>query len=144
LIRKSARNGKQAGTGFKAPSLATLRRFSAFNFSKSKSQPEESEGYDIGFEQPLWEDRVRFGATYFHNEITNLIRRNATLSLAYRPRHDGGSEVSLRSISDRFNVRRFTYTDATDDDTGLNCCRPKHRAARNVATARPPPRFQRR
>src|SRR5262249_19497232 len=35
--------------------------------------PETSTGFDIGFEQPLLRDRVSFGATYFHNNINNLI-----------------------------------------------------------------------
>src|SRR3954454_21806224 len=57
------------GTGFKAPSLTQLFvSFPAFNFFANPNlQPEESEGYDFGFEQPLAEDRVHFGATYFHN-----------------------------------------------------------------------------
>lgn len=70
------------GTGFKAPSLTQLFvSFPAFNFFANPDlQPEESEGYDIGFEQPLCDDRFRFGATYFHNDITNLIGPNATFT----------------------------------------------------------------
>ena len=40
--------------------------------------PEESVGYDFGFEQPLFNDRFRFGVTRYHNDITNLINTNAT------------------------------------------------------------------
>ena len=70
------------GTGFKAPSLTQLFvSFPAFNFFANPNlEPEESEGFDIGFEQSLAEERVRFGATYFHNDITNLIAANASFT----------------------------------------------------------------
>jgi vitamin B12 transporter len=35
--------------------------------------PNETRGFDIGFEQPFWGDRVRIGANFFHNELTNII-----------------------------------------------------------------------
>ena len=63
------------GTGFKAPSLNQLFvDFPEFNFFANPNlKPEESQGVDVGFEQPLFNDRLRFGATYFHIDITNLI-----------------------------------------------------------------------
>lgn len=70
------------GTGFKAPTLSQLYQdFPSFNFFANPNlKPEESAGYDVGFEQPVWNDRVRFGATYFHNDITNLIDFNSTFT----------------------------------------------------------------
>jgi len=41
-------------------------------------KPETSVGYDLGFEQTALEKRVQFGATYFHNDIDNLITINDT------------------------------------------------------------------
>jgi vitamin B12 transporter len=124
------------GTGFKAPSLTQLFvSFPEFNFFANPNlQPEESEGYDFGFEQPLWQDRIRFGATYFHNEITNLILPNATftsLENIGRATTDGAEVFVSLSLADRFNLRGdYTYTDATDDATGLELLRrPKHRAS---------------
>lgn len=63
------------GTGFKAPSLNQLFvSFPAFGFFANPNlRPEESFGYDFGFEQGLFDDRVQFGVTYFHNDIDNLI-----------------------------------------------------------------------
>jgi vitamin B12 transporter len=131
------------GTGFKAPSLTQLFvDFPAFNFFANPNlKPEESEGYDFGFEQPLWQDRVRFGVTYFHNEITNLILANATftsLENIGRATAEGVEVFASLAITDRFNLRvDYTYTDATDDDTGLELLRrPKHRASLS-ATWRP-------
>ncbi|HEV2045650.1 MAG TPA: TonB-dependent receptor, partial [Chthoniobacterales bacterium] len=127
------------GTGFKAPSLTQLFvSFPAFNFFANPNlQPEESEGYDFGFEQPLVQDRVRFGATYFHNEIKNLINANATftsLENVGRATTDGAEVFASLSLTDRFKFRAdYTYTDATDDRTGLELLRrPKHRASFNA------------
>ncbi len=66
------------GTGFKAPTLSQLyQSFPAFNFFANPNlRPEESLGYDAGFEQPLG-DRVLVGATYYRNDFTNLINTNA-------------------------------------------------------------------
>ena len=68
------------GTGFKAPTLAELfQNFPSFNFFGNPNlKPETSIGYDLGFEQAAVEKRVRFGATYFHNNIDNLITINDT------------------------------------------------------------------
>jgi len=68
------------GTGFKAPTLAELfQNFPSFNFFGNPNlKPETSIGYDLGFEQAGLDKRVRFGATYFHNNIDNLITINNT------------------------------------------------------------------
>ena len=68
------------GTGFKAPTLAELfQNFPSFNFFGNPNlKPETSIGYDLGFEQAVLEKRVRLGATYFHNNIDNLITINDT------------------------------------------------------------------
>ncbi|MFO0388241.1 MAG: TonB-dependent receptor domain-containing protein [Alphaproteobacteria bacterium] len=61
------------GTGFKAPSLSQL-----FDTSSGNPQlnPEKSKGWDAGFEQPLWDNSVSFGATFFRNNIRQLIGFN--------------------------------------------------------------------
>jgi vitamin B12 transporter len=124
------------GTGFKAPSLTQLFvSFPAFNFFANPDlRPEESEGYDIGFEQPLAGDRVRFGATYFHNDITNLINANATFTSLInvgKATTEGVETFLSVAVTDRFKVRAdYTYTDAVDDTTGLELLRrPKHKAS---------------
>ena len=35
--------------------------------------PEKSFGYDFGFEQGLFKDKLRFGANYFHNDLSNIV-----------------------------------------------------------------------
>ena len=124
------------GTGFKAPSLTQLFvSFPAFNFFANPDlQPEESEGYDFGFEQPLMGERLRFGATYFHNDIKNLINANATftsLENVGQATTQGVETFISVAVTDRFKVRGdYTYTDAVDDTTGLELLRrPKHKAS---------------
>jgi vitamin B12 transporter len=66
------------GSGYKAPVLSQLYdNFPAFNFFGNPAlKPETSLGWDVGFEQRLAGDRVRFGSTYFQNDIRNLIDYN--------------------------------------------------------------------
>jgi vitamin B12 transporter len=124
------------GSAFKAPTLSQLYvDFPAFNFFGNPAlKPEESTGYDIGFEQPVWGGRARFGATYFHNDITNLITSNATFT-SYD--NIGSAETSgveafvFVKLTDRLKVRGdYTYTKAIDATTGLELLRrPRHKAS---------------
>jgi vitamin B12 transporter len=59
------------GTAVKAPTLSQLFDPS---FGNPALQPEETTGWDAGIEQRLFGDRVTAGATYFHNDFTNLIQ----------------------------------------------------------------------
>jgi vitamin B12 transporter len=135
------------GTGFKAPSLTQLFvSFPAFNFFANPDlQPEESEGYDIGFEQPFCDDRFRFGATYFHNDITNLIGPNATFTTLInvgRATTEGVETFASAAITDRFEVRfDYTYTDARDDTTDLELLRRPRNKASLSANWRPTDRL---
>lgn len=122
------------GTGFKAPSLSQLyQNFPDFNFFANPNlKPEESEGYDAGFEQPLFGDRVLFGSTYFHNRITNLITTNDTftsntnIGLATT---EGTESFVTAKITEALAVRAdYTFTRAVDGSTGLELLRrPKEK-----------------
>src|SRR5205814_4586103 len=58
------------GEGFRAPSVDDL----LFpGFGNTALQPERSESYEVGFDQRLWKNRVRFGGTYFHTKFRDLI-----------------------------------------------------------------------
>lgn len=99
------------GTGFKAPSLYQLY---APYYGNADLKPEESTGYDAGFEQELWGGRVTFGATYFHNDITNLISydpatyQNVNISSATT---QGAETFVAVAVTDRIDVRvDYTYT----------------------------------
>ena len=120
------------GTGFKAPSLSELfQNFPDFSFFGNPNlKPEESSGYDAGFEQPLLNDRVRFGSTYFHNSITNLITGTftsyANVNLATT---EGTENFVAARLTDRVAIRAdYTFTRAIDASTGLQLLRrPKQK-----------------
>ena len=123
------------GTGFKAPTLSQLfQNFPPFFFANPNLRPETSLGYDFGVEQSLFEETVRFGATYFRNNIKNLIDSNADFT-SYanvgRARTDGvESFISYQPASSYSARLDYTFTEAFDqtDDTVL-LRRPKHKAS---------------
>jgi vitamin B12 transporter len=131
------------GTGFKAPTLNQLFvSFPAFFFFANPNlKPEESVGYDAGFEQPLFNDRVRFGSTYFHNDITNLIQfvvdpvtfssTNVNIGKAIT---EGTENFVSAAVTDRIRVRAdYTFTRTADVMTGLELLRrPKEKWSANV------------
>lgn len=128
-----------AGAAFQAPSLS--QRFVDFPdflfFANRNLQPEESFGYDLGFEQPAFDHRFRFGATYFHNDITNLIDfvvlpsgTSTNLNIG-RATTQGVESFAALAVTRRFNLRAdYTRTIAVDDDTGLELLRrPENKAS---------------
>ena len=122
------------GTGFKAPTLSQMFvDFPAFgSFGNRNLRPEESLGYDFGFEQPLFDNRVRFGATYFHNDITNLIVNNFVTYINVGEAETYGAETFASvAVTDRFTVRAdYTYTIARDATTDLELLRrPRHKGS---------------
>ncbi|MDQ8727727.1 TonB-dependent receptor domain-containing protein [Bradyrhizobium sp. LHD-71] len=130
------------GSGFKAPTLNQLFvDFLPTFVANPNLLPEESVGYDVGFEQPLFNNRVRFGATWFHNDITNLIsgtgivqtvpftvRTNVNVGKA----ETSGVEAFIAvNPTDRLWFRAdYTYTDAFDAITHERLLRrPRHKAS---------------
>jgi vitamin B12 transporter len=131
------------GTGFKAPTLNQLFvNFPAFFFFANPNlKPEESIGYDAGFEQPLFNDRVRFGSTYFHNDITNLIQSvfdsatfTSTNTNIGRATTEGTENFISVAVTDRIRFRGdYTFTRTVDATTGLELLRrPKEKWSANV------------
>ena len=116
------------GTGFKAPSLNQLFvDFPPFFFANPNLRPEISEGYDAGFEQPLFANRVRVGVTYFHNDIQDLINCNTfcTTVINIDEARTYGTETFMSfDVTDRLRIRGdHTYTVAKDVRTDLELLR---------------------
>ncbi|GJQ58480.1 MAG: TonB-dependent receptor [Candidatus Scalindua sp. AMX11] len=74
------------GKGFRGP---TLNELFFPNFGNPTLDPEESESYDFGFEQYLFEDRLFFGVTYFNNRYSNLIQAVDTGGFVFRAQNIG-------------------------------------------------------
>ena len=115
-----------AGSYRIAPTDTTLHASIATGFSPPSSQdkifgnnfelePERNRGWDVGFEQRLWNGRVQFGATYFHNRLTNLIGFSGlfeTLNLGAARTQGIETELKLRPTQDLTLTATYTYLDA--------------------------------
>ena len=129
------------GTGFKAPTLNQLYvNNPSFLFSANPGLlPEVSKGYDFGFEQSLLHDRFNFGATYFHNTITNLIQFVTTdpltgassLANVGLAKTQGVESFASVIVTDQLKVRGdYTATFTRDETTGLGLLRrPNNKAS---------------
>ncbi|HTT80460.1 MAG TPA: TonB-dependent receptor [Stellaceae bacterium] len=134
------------GTGFKAPTLDELYdNYPQYDFFANPAlTPETSLGYDAGFEQSLWDKRVEFGSTYFHNDISNLIEINQTgtsyANIGRATTYGAENYLSWRPWRALTLRLDYTYTMANDDITHTELVRrPKHKASLNArwqATAR--------
>jgi len=128
------------GTGFKAPTLNELFvSFPAFFFFANPDlKPEHSFGYDLGFEQDLGPAHAQFGATYFHNDIKDLIDTNDSFSMDInigRATTQGVEAfVAWRPIQTLSLRGDYTYTEAEDDIAHEELLRrPKDKASVNIA-----------
>jgi vitamin B12 transporter len=129
------------GTGFKAPSLSQLfQNFPDFGFFGNPNlKPEESVGYDAGFEQPLFNGRLLFGSTYFHNDITNLIQATDTTFVNIgRATTEGTENFISAKVTDNLVLRSdYTFTRAVDDATDIQLLRIPKQKWSTTATWKP-------
>ena len=117
------------GTGFRAPSISDLYYP---GFSNPNLQPEKSVGWDAGFEQPLLQNQLRFGATFFHNNFDNLIQYVGNPLFApenvARARTFGvESFVAWQVLTNLAARASYTWTDTENLSTGAELIRrPEH------------------
>lgn len=135
------------GTGQKAPTFIERYGFFPDQFTGNPDlEPEKSTGWEAGVEQPLWNDRISLGATYFREDLEDEINGFAfdpDTFLFTAENLDGrsqrrGVEVSARArVTDALRLSgSYTYTDATQPDslTGEDTReirRPRHGASLN-------------
>lgn len=84
-------------------------------------EPEHGFGYDVGFEQRLWNGRVQFGANYFHNDLSNVIGFDLTgNTFNLGSGRTRGVEAFAQAEPLRNFVLRATYTylDAVNTSSG--------------------------
>ena len=108
------------GTGFKAPSLYQLYSI----YGNTGLKPENSIGYDFGFEQPLLHKQLQFGSTFFHTQINNLIdydfATNKYLNVGAARMNGVENFVKYSPIKPLTLRLQYTYTDAYDEATKAN------------------------
>jgi len=113
------------GTGFKAPTLTQLYAAPSAN---PLLQPEKSRGWDAGFEQPLFDKKASFGATYFHNSIKDLITFApvfpfANINVNQATTYGVESFVAWQPVKTIDLRADYTYTVARNDITGSELLR---------------------
>jgi vitamin B12 transporter len=97
-------------TGFSPPS--SQDKIFGMNFGL---QPDKDFGWDIGIEQRLWANRVIVGATYFHNDLSNVIGFNGlfkTLNLGAARTQGLETELRAQPLPDLTFTASYTYLDA--------------------------------
>ncbi|MEN2975792.1 TonB-dependent receptor [Tistrella bauzanensis] len=107
------------GTGTKAPSLYQLYHPT---YGDASLDVEKSCGYDLGIEQSFLEERLTLGATWFRNDIRNMLSFDSAASRyrnTARARTEG-VELSARATpADLLSLQAaYTYLETTDLDTG--------------------------
>jgi vitamin B12 transporter len=129
------------GTGVKNPGFFDL--FGVFPgtfIGNPDLKPEESWGWDVGFEQKFFRDRLVVDLTYFRSVLTDEI---VTVFLPGGPpflttvenqtgdSNRQGIELGARATltSDLSMTAAYTWTDATDPDGRVEVRRPEHIAS---------------
>jgi vitamin B12 transporter len=128
-----------AGSGFKAPTLGELyQNFPPFFFSNPDLKPETSIGYDLGVEQGLLNKTVQVGATWFRNDIRNLITTDVTgttyANVGRAVAQGVESFIGWQPLTALHLRADYTYTQADDDILHEELLRrPKHKATLDAA-----------
>jgi len=98
-------------TGFSPPS--SQDKIFGNNFDL---KPDKDFGWDIGFEQRLYENRAALDATYFHNDLSNVVGFNESFNKALNlgTAETQGVETELRAqpITDLTLKASYTYLEA--------------------------------
>ncbi|HTX21483.1 MAG TPA: TonB-dependent receptor [Candidatus Aquilonibacter sp.] len=112
------------GTGFLAPSIDDLYYP---GYSNPNLKPEESFGWDVGFEQPLLDGKLHFGVTFFHNDYDDLIEYSG---VTFEPENIGRARTfglenfaSWTPLTNLTIRAAYTWLDAKDLDTGEDLVR---------------------
>jgi vitamin B12 transporter len=121
------------GTGERAPSLYQLYAPATVwgPVGNTNLKPEESEGWDFGIDQDLFNEKVTLGITYFNNKFKNLIDYDNALGyINIGKAGTDGVEFSAR-IKARDNLTfdlSYTCMDTENQDTGESLLRrPKNK-----------------
>lgn len=134
------------GTGVKNPTTFELFGFSGNFIPNGDLKPERGEGWDVGFDQPIWADRIVFDATYFQQRVRDLISSetvadptdptgfvNRPINLTGTSKIDGVELGLTFKPIDGLSVRSaYTFTDGEDATGATLVRRPRHIANFNA------------
>jgi len=134
IVETGTRLKASYGTGYRAPALHELFGHSTDNFGgefvgNPALKPEQSIGWEGGFDQALYSGRLKFGVTWFQNRITDLVVCGLSTCNNTSIAHTWGFESFVRAeLTDRVSLALTeTYTRAEDSFGDELKRRPKHR-----------------
>jgi vitamin B12 transporter len=114
------------GTAFKAPDLFNTFSTSPFALGNPNLKPEKSNGFDIGIDQTLWDDKIAMSASFFHNYIHDVIAfvPSGPFTGSYANENTGetyGIESELRAaLVKNWEIRgAFTWTESYFTTAGV-------------------------
>jgi len=125
------------GEGFKAPTVFQLTFVCCGLLPATDLNPEESDAWEIGLEQRLWDDRIMLGITYFDQDTDNLIIFSPTFE-AGTPAYLNVDQASSKGLElsafvqvlDNLSIQaNYTYTDAKNRITDAQLIRVPENAA---------------
>lgn len=114
LIEKTGTRLKASyATGFYAPTLFNLYDIK-FNGGNPGLNPEKSRGWEIGFDQNLWNDRITFGATFFDNRLSNqIVWGNNGYENRQKAKSNGIEVIASAEVTKKLSATAsYTYTDS--------------------------------
>lgn len=119
------------GSAFQAPSLLRLYSGNPEELGNSNLKPETSRGWDAGFDQYLMSRALLFSATYFRNDVRNMIDYEYPSYVNREKGVNNGLELALRaSLLKSWKTQiSYTYTESTYTSSGANLRRkliPRH------------------
>ena len=123
------------GSGYQTPSISQLYGPASWG-SNPNLRPEKSVGWDAGIEQPLLNNRLRIGATFFHNDYDDLIAYSSGGNLANisRARTFGVETFVAWQVLTNLTARAsYTWLNTENLDTGVELARrPEHSGSLNL------------
>ena len=115
------------GTAFRAPNFFRLFSTSSFALGNPNLKPEESKSWEIGFDQFYKNGAIQLGATYFQNDIEDLVVYVPTTGFdgTYANR-DSAENYGLEAyvsyqIKENWSANlAYTWTESSATDLSLN------------------------
>jgi vitamin B12 transporter len=124
------------GTGFKAPSVYQLYAPATLwgPVGNRDLDPEESLGWDVGYEQTLLGGEVSFGVTYFENSVDDMIDYEfGFVNVAEAVIRGVEADIVWKPIEALVLGLSYTYMDTEDENGDALKRRPENAAQLNIA-----------